>query len=98
MRRLDRVAHRAARPVKRGIDVRGIFQDALRAAAFRRWGVITTALLAGCAGGSMQTASQTPVVTSGQAIMSVAPPTVTRWFHPGAPLPTQIGPPVPLVN
>jgi hypothetical protein len=53
---------------------------------------VTAALLVGCAGGSIQTASQTPVatkgavapvVTKGAVALIVAPPAVTRFLHAG---------------
>jgi hypothetical protein len=69
---------------KKGIDVRSIFQNALTAFAVRRLAFASAALLlAGCAGGSMQTASQTPIVTKGAVALNVVPPAVSRLFHVG---------------
>lgn len=62
--------------------MRSIFQNALTVFAVRRLAVVSAALLlAGCAGGSMQTASQTPTLTKGAVALNVVPPAVSSLFH-----------------
>jgi hypothetical protein len=55
-------------------------------------------LLAACAGGSMQTASQTPSVAVEPVALNIVPPAVSRLFHSDAHAPAVIGPVNPAVN
>jgi DNA-binding beta-propeller fold protein YncE len=84
MRRPKRVLGQSTALILRGIDVQSIFQYALTAFAVRRLAFASAGLLlAGCAGGSTQTASQTPIVTKGVLTVAVVPPAVSRLFHVG---------------
>jgi hypothetical protein len=70
--------------------VRSIFQDALSASAVRCWASLTVAFLVGCTGGSLQTPSQTPVVTKGAIVLATLP-AVSALFRAGAYPPNPLG-------